>query len=122
MSDATARLIGYILKMSHDDIMGLLDLVEKIHVRNKRKSQRLDHHGETTYVMKGKVYTGFTRNISTSGVFIDTPDVADAGESILLSCDMPMGKSLRTSGAVVREEAQGFAVTFDQAITTPLSV
>lgn len=121
-SDATARLIDHVLKMNHDQIIELLDLVEKTNVGNKRKSLRLNHKGEATYVIKGKVYTGYIKDISTSGAFINSPDVADAGEEVLLSFDLPMGKPLRASGSVVRGEEDGFAVSFDHTISGPLSL
>ena len=101
--------------------MDLLELVEKKNFEKKRKSPRFEYYGEAVYVVKGRAYTGFIKNISTEGVFIDTPDVADAGEKIILSFELPEGEHIRVSGTVVRGEGKGFAVSFDRTIDGNLS-
>lgn len=121
LSEATSRLISHILKMGQGEIMDLLELVEKKNFEKKRKSPRFTYYGEAVYVVKGRAYTGFIKNISTEGVFIDTPDVADAGEKIILSFELPEGEHVRVSGTVVRGENGGFAVSFDRTIDGNLS-
>jgi len=121
LSEATSRLISHILKMGQGEIMDLLELVEKKNFEKKRKSPRFEYYGEAVYVVKGRAYTGFIKNISTEGVFIDTPDVADAGEKIILSFELPEGEHIRVSGTVVRGEGKGFAVSFDRTIDGNLS-
>lgn len=121
LSEATSRLISHILKMGQGEIMDLLELVEKKNFEKKRKSPRFTYYGEAVYVVKGRAYTGFIKNISTEGVFIETPDVADAGEKIILSFELPEGEHVRVSGTVVRGESDGFAVSFDRTIDGNLS-
>lgn len=121
LSEATSRLISHILKMGQAEIMDLLELVEKKHFEKKRKSPRFEYYGEAVYVVKGRAYTGFIKNISTEGVFIDTPDVAESGEKIILSFELPEGEHIRVSGTVVRGEGNGFAVSFDRTIDGNLS-
>lgn len=121
LSEATSRLISHILKMGHAEILELLDLVEKKNFEKKRKSPRFDYFGEAVYVVKGRAYTGFIKNISTDGVFIETSDVTQAGEKIILSFELPDGEHVRISGTVVRGEGNGFAVNFDRTIDGNLS-
>lgn len=121
LPEATSRLITHIIKMNQYQIMELLDLIEKKAFKEKRKSLRLVHNGEVIYVIKGRVYTGFTKNFSTSGIFINTLDMADIGEKIVLSFELPAGGPLRVSGSVVRGEERGFAVSFDRSIGDTLS-
>ncbi|WP_236889738.1 PilZ domain-containing protein [Desulfoluna limicola] len=121
LSEATSRLISHILKMGQGEIMELLDLVEKKNFEKKRKSPRFDYYGEAVYVVKGRAYTGFIKNISTEGVFIETPDITESGEKIILSFELPDGEHVRVSGTVVRGEANGFAVSFDRTIDGNLS-
>jgi len=121
LSEATSRLISHILKMGRGEIMDLLELVEKKNFDKKRKSPRFAYYGEAVYVVKGRAYTGFIKNISTEGVFIETPDVADSGEKIILSFELPEGEHIRSSGTVVRGEGNGFAVSFDSTIDGNLS-
>ena len=121
LSEATSRLITYILKMGQGEIMELLKIVEKKNFEKKRKSPRFSYYGETVYVLKGRAYTGFIKNISTEGVFIETPDAADPGEKIILSFELPDGEHVRVSGSVVRCEEKGFAISFDQTIDGNLS-
>ncbi|WP_300667063.1 PilZ domain-containing protein [Desulfoluna sp.] len=101
--------------------MELLELVEKKNFEKKRKSPRFDYYGEAVYVVKGRAYTGFIKNISSEGVYIETPDMADAGEKIILSFELPDGEHIRVSGTVVRGEGNGFAVSFDRTIDGNLS-
>lgn len=121
LSEATSRLISNILKMGQGEIMELLALVERKNFEKKRKSPRFDYYGEAVYVIKGRAYTGFIRNISTEGVFIETPDKAEAGEKIILSFELPDGEHVRVSGSVVRGEVNGFAVSFDRTIDGNIS-
>lgn len=121
LSEATSRLISHILKMGPAEVIELLQFVEQKSFERKRKSPRFSYFGEAVYVVKGRAYTGFIKNISSQGVFIETSDTLEAGEKIILSFELPDGEHIRVTGAIARMDMDGFGVSFDDNIEGKLS-
>jgi hypothetical protein len=73
----------------------------------------------------GAVCTGFTNDISPTGMFVRTTTIPDNGESVTIHLLVRAGKKLRLRGTVVRSYrvpanlrryvASGFGVRLDEA-------
>ncbi|MCG8472481.1 MAG: PilZ domain-containing protein [Desulfobacterales bacterium] len=116
LSEATSRLISHILKMGPVEVTDLLNLVEQKSFERKRKAPRYEFFGEVVYVVQGRAYTGFIKNISNDGVFIETSDSLETGEKIILSFELPHGEHVRVTGSIARLDMDGFGVAFDDTL------
>ena len=64
----------------------------------------------------------FTRDISSRGVFVQTPNLLSLGEKVELVVTLTTGKNfLNTTGKVVRVEEDGIAIQFNRPIIVPAS-
>ena len=69
------------------------------------------------YKLKEGTYRDFIKNISADGLFIRTWRKFVAGESIVLKFSLfQFDNTIQVYGKVVRNDQDGFAVTFDEPI------
>ena len=69
------------------------------------------------YKLKEGTYRDFIKNISADGLFVRTWRKFLAGESIVLKFPLfQFDNTIQISGKVVRNDQDGFAVTFDEPI------
>ncbi|MDX2490940.1 MAG: PilZ domain-containing protein [Desulfosarcina sp.] len=69
------------------------------------------------YKLKEGAYRDFIKNISADGLFVRTWRKFVAGESIVLKFPLfQFDNTIQVSGKVVRNDQDGFAVTFDEPI------
>ncbi len=58
---------------------------------------------EVDYIARGTFYTGFTKYISTEGLFITTTEVTDPGEIIFIDMYLPNYRhKLKLKGRVIK--------------------
>jgi predicted nucleotidyltransferase len=86
--------------------------VKKDKRRHSRKLLRIEARYQDSY---GRVLKGTVRNLSLSGVFIETQQPLEKGESLHATLDAhDLGKVIDVSGKVVRLELnKGMAIEFD---------
>lgn len=121
VSAATSRLISIILKMTPNEIMDILKIVEEKEHEKKRRSPRIDYFMAVDYVVGERAYNGFINNISSEGVFIETKENFPSGTEITLTFPLPNSQGhIRVTGKVVRQEKNGIGVAFDMDIQSIL--
>jgi hypothetical protein len=80
----------------------------------KRKSHREPVNIFTDYSMSGKFKNNFIKNLSAGGVFIETNEILEVGEYIVLTYNNPNNnENVKIGGVVVRKEQNGFGVKFN---------
>ena len=123
ISAVTARLFNLILKMPVEDRQELLDRLEARESASKRQYTRKEYFMSVQYVVNERLYDGFIKNISPSGLFIEvSQDVGRdivTGDPIILTFKHPdTREQLKLTGDVVRVDAAGIGVSFHQLLTT----
>ena len=78
--------------------------------REKRKDPREECVMAVNFVINDKAYTEFTRNISKSGMFIDSNMQIPAGHALLLTYQAPMQTPTKRIGQVVWSDAVGMGI------------
>lgn len=111
----TARLIDLICDMSISQQMELLEELDHQEYKGGRNDSRKDRKLLVAYEIDDYLHKDVTRDISNTGVFIETHSPPAIGEDITLSFSFSEGKkSVKISGRVVRSTPDGFAVKFQR--------
>lgn len=119
LSAITAKLFGMILKMPVDERRQLLSELETRYNEKKRKHPRRDYFMVVEYAVGERLYSGFIKNISTAGLFIemDISKKVGMGDRLTLTFSHPdTGNHIKTQGKVVRIEGKGIGVHLDNMI------
>ncbi len=76
----------------------------------KRKGQREECFMAVNIAYDDKAHTDFIRNISRSGMFIDSNKAIPAGRALLLTYDLPGQGPTKCIGQVVWMNSEGMGV------------
>ncbi len=72
-------------------------------MNTSQEQERRDLRLEVEYIAKGAFYTGFTRYITTEGLFITTTEIATPGEVVFIDMYLPNYRhKLKLKGRVLR--------------------
>jgi Tfp pilus assembly protein PilZ len=95
--------------------MELLEELDHQDYKGGRNDSRKDRKLLVAYEIDDYLHKDVTRDISNTGVFIETHSPPAIGEDITLSFSFSEGKkSVKISGRVVRSTPNGFAVKFQR--------
>jgi len=95
--------------------MELLEELDHQDYKGGRNDSRKDRKLLVAYEIDDYLHKDVTRDISNTGVFIETHSPPAIGEDITLSFSFSEGKkSVKISGRVVRSTPDGFAVKFQR--------
>lgn len=124
ISAITAKLFGLILRMPIEERRSLLSDLEAKAGAKKRQEPREDYFMVVQYAVGDKLSSGYIKNISPGGIFIETPsDILKnitCGNRITLTFSHPATqKNVKINGEIVRVEDSGIGINFDSKI--PLS-
>jgi hypothetical protein len=109
----TARLIDLICDMSIPQQLELLEKLDQNTYKGGRKESRHNRKILVAYEIDDYLHKDITRDISNTGVFIETQSPPAVGENITLSFSFSENKKpVKVSGTVVRSTPEGFAVKF----------
>ena len=115
----TARLIDLICDMSIPQQLELLERLDRKAYKGGRKESRHNRKILVAYEIDDYLHKDITRDISNTGVFIETHSPPSVGENITLSFSFSEGKKpVKISGRVVRSTPDGFAVKFKRRSRT----
>jgi len=90
--------------------------------KNHRKAKREKYSELLNFSAENRAYYGQARNISATGVFIESKAEFRIGEHIQLVLDfISASNPVKIGGTVVRKEAEGIAVQFDAHSQTRLN-
>ena len=127
VSAITARLFGLILKLPVEERQKMLDELEYHERATNRQFSRKDYFMTVQYVVNERLYDGFIKNISPSGLFIDASlDEArgiETGDPIILTFKHPdFNEHVKITGDVVRIDENGIGVEFHRLLSTVFSL
>jgi hypothetical protein len=110
------KLIELIDGLSEKQQENLLDMLQSgidINRKQPRESCRIF----SKFTVKNREYRDFIKNISPSGLFIESPTSARAGEKIGLVISLfDYEDPLEITGVIVWNDQSGFGVRFDRPI------
>lgn len=79
----------------------------------KRKHPRMPCSAAIEYAMQDQTYRNLSRDISTSGIFIETWEPFSIGDELTLTIPISNAQeSIKVEGKVVRTEKRGMGVEF----------
>ncbi|RJP88284.1 MAG: hypothetical protein C4518_11110 [Desulfobacteraceae bacterium] len=115
--NATKELIEMIMGMSLEQRCNILGDFIAMSGQTKRQYSRRDFFRPVPFTLKGRLYHGSTRNISTGGVFIEIKDARvqfSPGDNIKMNIEHPDTlQHLNRTGTIVRVAKDGIGVKFD---------
>ena len=81
-------------------------------VEDQRKHQRKPYSKSIVYATQNHLKKAITKNISPSGVFIETDDTLHVGQKITLAIPLKKAKTARIKAKVIWSSPDGFGVMF----------
>ena len=82
------------------------------HTRRLR-SPRFDCKGPSDFAVDGRAYSGMVKNRSDTGVLVETLEIFNVGQEVVLSYICPHeGRPIKRKGVIVRVTDKGFGVRY----------
>ena len=111
------RLMMLIIEMSGEKRLNLLSQIEAAafeeETDTKRDEPRKAYNRTVYFDFENFTYTGTIIDISTTGIFIETPEPFKIGQMIMVNIPDAHGDShVRLAGEVVRTESEGIGIKF----------
>ena len=108
-----ARLFELIEKMTEDQLELLLESAEELRGKKKRAHDRYPCLLTADCVYQSRAFNKFVKNISLSGVFIETSESFSEGEEVSLTLSFGHhSKPFRITAEIVRLTSEGIGVQF----------
>jgi len=120
-SMVTTALINAVMKTEIPRRCRILGELKTIQGSSRRKYSRIDFFAPIQYVIGDRLSTGFIRNISVSGVFIEDPHyggpIPYPGVTTMMIFDHPhTGRHIKVRGTVARVTKAGLGIRFHEKI------
>jgi hypothetical protein len=117
--DKNTAILDEIIERVHDlpsdlqeDMLGILRTWQE---NKKRKYQRLNQRTEIDVVVGDRVIQTDTKDISATGIFINTSGKFEAEKSVRVVFSVPgIEKPFKLKGLIVRVEQSGMAIKFEE--------
>ena len=127
ISAITARLFGLILKLPVEERRKMLDELEYHERAANRQFSRKNYFMTVQYVVNERLYDGFIKNISPSGLFIEASAAEtrgfEKGDPVILTFRHPeFNEHVKITGDVVRIDENGIGVEFHRLLSTVFSL
>jgi hypothetical protein len=81
-------------------------------VDDQRKHTRKRYSQDLLFAAQNKILKGLAKNISPSGVFIETHHLLEAGHVITLILPLKNDKTAKIKGEIIWSDPNGFGVKF----------
>lgn len=110
---AILKLFEIILSLNVGQQEQLLKLTEDLFIKEKRANDRKSCHIPIYYATSDRVYSSHVKNISPTGLFIETEKPLPNGEEILMAFKLDgFNKPLKVSGEIAHATDAGIGVKF----------
>jgi len=105
------RLVEIISKMADEEQEDLLETLIKS--RPQQREERKKMYAETTFTVSGEGYNGVVRDLSKTGLYLETYDLFSAGQDICINWKRRQdSKIIKVKGRVARVESKGIGIQF----------
>jgi hypothetical protein len=78
----------------------------------KRRHPRMPCSAPIEYTARDRTFRNLSRDISTSGLFVETWDAFSVGETIAMALPLEKQEPIQLTGKVVRIDKQGIGIEF----------
>ena len=117
----TTALIDATMKLRIEDRCRLLGELKAVNGSSMRKYSRIDFFSPIQYVINDRLSSGYIKNISVSGLFIENSHyngpTLNPGSSITMMFDHPFTSShMKIKGKIIRITKTGLGIRFDSKI------
>ena len=108
-----SKLFEIILSLNEDQQEMLLKQAERLPKREKRANDRNLCHTKVFFSTSKHVYSSYIKNISPTGLFIETDEPMQTGEKILMLFNIKgINKTLKIKGEIAHTANAGLGVKF----------
>ncbi len=80
--------------------------------KEKRETRRLPHNMPMEFIIQDHRYLGLIKNISKSGVFIETRELFKVGQVVSMTYAFPPFRGKNKTGKIINVDPQGIGVKF----------
>lgn len=111
-------VVEYVRSMPEEEQDVLLrDLFEEeLEGRGERVFKRIPVFVAANYVVDGRAYQDFVRNVGAGGVFIETPEHFSVGQKVSLTFSLPNDpRVIKITGEIIRTTPKGVGIEFKVA-------
>ena len=109
------KLFETILKLNQKQQEKLLKYADELLVEDKRMSVRKPCNIPVNYATQNRIYLDYIKNISKSGIFIETDKPLIVGEEILISFNMPgYDRPIKIKGEIIQANGLGVGVEYKE--------
>ena len=106
-------LFEIIVSLDENQQRKLLQTAKSLFLREKRDKNRKSCRIPIYYATEEKVYTGYIRNISQTGLFIDTKRKLPVGDEILMTFRLHgLVKPIKIKGEIAHSKRSGVGIKF----------
>lgn len=121
VSPLASELIDVVVNMSPEQQRELLAELKARKGAARRKYSRRPYRHEVQFSVNGKLFTGFFKNVSDGGAFVETlrSDLGglDRGRQVTMSFEHPVNqKNIKCTGEIARTSQDGIGVAFDNLL------
>jgi len=89
--------------------------------KEKRETRRLPHNMPMEFIVQDHRYLGLIKNISKSGVFIETRELFKVGQVVSMTYAFPPFRGKNKTGKIINVDSQGIGVKFRRLKKTIVS-
>ena len=105
------QLVEIISKLTDAEQENLLEALKKR--RPQERAERKTVYAETTFTVSGEGYEGVVRNLSKSGLFLETEELFSAGQDININWKRSQdAKIIKVRGRIARVALNGIGIQF----------
>ena len=111
-------VVEYVRAMPEEERQLLLRALfeEELEGNGERVFKRIPVFVAANFVVDGRAYQDFVRNVGAGGVFIETPELFSVGQEVLLTFSLPNDpRVIKITGEIIRTTPEGVGVEFKAA-------
>ena len=111
-------VVGYVKSMPEEERQILLKALfeEELEGNGERVFKRIPVFVAVNYVVEGRAYQDFVRNVGAGGVFIETLERLSVGQKVLLTFSLPNDpRVIKITGEIIRTTPKGVGIEFKAA-------
>ena len=114
ISSVTDRLISLAMELSEEQQKTLLEELESKLSKEGRRHTRKPFITVVDFASQGRAYREFIKDISGSGVYIQTSRPFSVGQDVVLTFPFPdSSKHVKITGRIIRVDDTGIGVQFN---------
>lgn len=107
------NLFEIILNLDEKRQRKLLSIAKTLFLREKRRDDRKTCQIPVYYATEDQVYTGYIKNISRTGLFIETKKNLPIGDEILMTFRLQgLNKPIKIKGQIAHTNKSGVGIKF----------